>query len=134
MREWQQIEEITMAVRTMDVALSDVGTKQEISASCTLVNIARGHSLVTMSASSSARKISGTATILVHKPVMQVAIILPKKFFDHVIKLVTQAVSRPISIRIGVDQALAVSLEGDLRIDEEMVLKVTDCSITIPLK
>jgi len=37
-------------------------------------------------------------------------------------------------LSLTVDQDLAVSVAGDLRINEAMTLAITDCHLTIPLK
>ena len=41
---------------------------------------------------------------------------------------------RPVSISLSIAQKLAVSLEGDLRIDDVTEVDVNNLSVTIPLK
>ena len=134
MADWQQIQDISMAVRTMDIHLSGAGPDRVISASCNLVNIARGHSAVTIKTTADTKVMSGTVKILVNKPLMEVGLCLPHAVFDHILALGAQAASRPVVLKISINRALAVSLEGDLRIDEETMLEITDYSIALPLK
>ena len=134
MADWQRIQDISMAVRTMEIHLSGAGPDRVINASCNLVNIARGHSQVTVTTNADAKAVSGMVKILVNKPLMEVELSVPHTVFDHIVALAAQAASRPVVIKVSVDGALAVSLEGDLRIDEETTLGVTDYNIAIPLK
>ena len=41
---------------------------------------------------------------------------------------------RPIQMTMTIASQLAVSLEGDLRIDRETTVEITDLAITMPLK
>ena len=134
MNEWQQTHDINMTIQTMELRLSGFDLKQKLVASCNLVNIARGHSQVTMTPDSSLTKIKGTLIIRLDKRVMQVDIALPDQRFADVLSDLKQPPIRPLSMVLTVDEALAVSLEGDLQINEEMTLNLTDVNFTIPIR
>ena len=65
---------------------------------------------------------------------MQVDIALPDQRFADVLSHLKQPPIRPLSMVLTVDEALAVSLEGDLQINEEMTLNLTDVNFTIPIR
>jgi hypothetical protein len=59
---------------------------------------------------------------------------MPQTPFEEMTALARHSSSRPMVLVLGVDQDLAVSVEGDLQINEEMCLGVTSCKLTVPLK
>lgn len=134
MKNWQQIREISMSVQTLDLQMTGPEMKQAFHASCNLVNIARGRSQVIITPDAHTSRISGKVTILVNKPLMQVRLKMPQFRFDEIAAFARYSPTRPMVLVLGVDQDLAVSVEGDLQINEEMTLSVTDCALTIPLK
>ncbi|XDZ64908.1 hypothetical protein AB8880_08210 [Alphaproteobacteria bacterium LSUCC0684] len=134
MSDWQQIREISMSVQTMDLHMSGPDLRQTFHATCNLVNIARGRSQVVITPDAHISRVSGRVTILVSKPLMQVALKMPRPRFDEMTALARHSSARPMVMVLGVDQDLAVSVEGDLRINEETILGVTGFSLTIPFR
>jgi len=134
MKNWQQIREISMSIQTAELQMAGPHLKQTFHASCNLVNIARGRSQVIISPDPFISRVSGKVTILINKPLMQVALKMPQTPFEEMTALARHSSSRPMVLVLGVDQDLAVSVEGDLQINEEMCLGVTSCKLTVPLK
>lgn len=134
MNDWQQIREISMSVQTMEMQMAGPDLRQTFHATCNLVNIARGRAQVIITPDAHISGVAGKVTILVNKPLMQVALKMPRRRFDDMVTLARDSSARPMVMVLGVDQDLAVSVEGDLRINEEMTLGVTNIALTIPLK
>jgi hypothetical protein len=134
MSEWQQTRDISMAVQTLDLHMDGMELRPSFQASCNLINIARGRGQVTISPSDKAKVVSGSVDILINKPVMEVALVMPKSRFDDLLQLARSSSHRPLVLSLTVDQDLAVSVEGDLRINEAMTLGIIDCHLTLPLK
>jgi len=134
MSDWQQTRDISMAVQTLDFHMDGAELQPSIRASCNLINIARGRGQVTITPDKSAKVISGSVNILINKPVMEVTLVMPASRFDDVLRLARGSSQRPLVLSLTVDQDLAVSVAGDLRINEAMTLAITDCHLTIPLK
>jgi len=134
MSDWQQTRDISMAVQTLDFHMDGAELQPSFRASCNLINIARGRGQVTITPDKSAKVISGSVNILINKPVMEVTLVMPQSRFDNVLRLARGSSQRPLVLSLTVDQDLAVSVAGDLRINEAMTLAITDCHLTIPLK
>jgi len=134
MSDWQQTRDISMAVQTMDLHMDGAELQPSFHLSCNLINIARGCGQVTITRDKDAKVISGSVNILINKPVMEVTLVMPQSRFDDVLRLARGSSQRPLVLSLTVDQDLAVSVAGDLRINEAMTLAITDCHLTIPLK
>jgi hypothetical protein len=134
MSDWQQTRDISMAVQTLDLHMDGADLQPSFHASCNLINIARGRGQVTITPNKDAMVISGSVNILINKPVMEVTLVMPQSRFDDVLRLARGSSQRPLVLSLTVDQDLAVSVAGDLRINEAMTLGITDCHLTIPLK
>lgn len=134
MSEWQQTHDISMTIHTMELQLNGLKQEQKLVASCKLVNIARGQSMVTIVPDSKLTQIKGTVIIRMDKRVMQVDMAMPYQRFADILSHLKHAPIRPLGMVLSVDEALAVSLEGDLQINEEMTLNLTDASLTIPVR
>jgi len=59
---------------------------------------------------------------------------MPDQRFADMLSHLKHAPIRPLGMVLSVDEALAVSLEGDLQINEEMTLNLTNVSLTIPVR
>jgi len=59
---------------------------------------------------------------------------MPDQRFADMLSNLKHAPIRPLGMVLSVDEALAVSLEGDLQINEEMTLNLTNVSLTIPVR
>jgi len=134
MSEWQQTHDISMTIQAMEVQLSGLKQEQKLVAMCKLVNIARGQSVVTIIPDHQLAQIKGTVIIRMDKRVMQVDMAMPDQRFADMLSHLKHAPIRPLGMVLSVDEALAVSLEGDLQINEEMTLNLTNVSLTIPVR
>ena len=139
--EWQQTDQIVMSVQTAEIRQSGINEAPTLNLSCGLVNIARGQCLLEVEAK---KKQSGdfdngvtaigSLTIEIDRPVIRGMATIPKSLYDSLVTHLASAPPRPVSISLRIAQKLAVSLEGDLRIDDVTEVVVNNLSVTIPLK
>ena len=112
---WHQTNQIVMAVQTAELRQDSVDSAPELHLSCSLEGI-------------------GNLTIEVNRPVMRGRAALPSKLFEAISQRLATSPPRPISLTLNVDTQLAVSIEGDLRIDAETTIGIQDIAVTLPLK
>lgn len=142
MIDWQQTHEISMAIHTAEMRLSHVSMAETFFATCNLINIARGQSIVTivpvpddaMTNCPLAVSTIGQVNIKLNKRHMDINAVLPRVAFDRLIRHIRQASPRPAVLKVDINEALAVSVDGDLSIDKEMTLDITDITVTIPIR
>jgi hypothetical protein len=154
MIDWQQTHEISMAIQTAEMRLSHANMAETFFATCNLINIARGQSIVTIApmpddaitigasaktpaSSSNDSSISssiGQVNIKLNKRHMDINAVLPRVAFDRLIRHIRQASPRLAVLKVDINEALAVSVDGDLSIDREMTLDITDITVTIPIR
>lgn len=142
MKDWQQTHEISMAVQTAEIRLRHAEMRETLFATCNLINIARGQSIIMITpfaahevmSGEQADKPIGEVKIRLDKRQMEINAMLAQQAFDRLIRYIRHSSTRPAVIKVDIDEALAVSVDGDLRIDEEMTLNVVDVSITMPLR
>lgn len=141
--DWQQIDQIVMAVQTAELRQTSVRQKPTLNLSCNLVNIARGQCVVEITSSDSdadqSDAIGGTGAIgrvviEIDRPVMRATATLPAPLYELLVSRIASTPPRPIQLVMAIATKLAVSLEGDLRINAEMRIDITDLSATMPLK
>ena len=138
--EWQQTDQIVMSVQTAEIRQSGINEAPTLNLSCGLVNIARGQCFLKIEAKKQSADFDdgvesiGTLTIEIDRPVIQGTAAIPKSLYDSLVMRLASAPPRPVSISLSIEQKLAVSLEGDLRIDDVTEVVVNNLSVTIPLK
>ena len=138
--EWQQTNQIVMSVQTAELRQSGINEAPTLNLSCGLVNIARGQCFLKIEAKKQSGDFDngvssiGSLTIEIDRPVIQGTAKIPKSLFDSLVTRLASAPPRPVSISLSIAQKLAVSLEGDLRIDDVTEVDVNNLSVTIPLK
>ena len=139
--EWQQTDQIVMSVQTAELRQSGINEAPTLNLSCGLVNIARGQCLLKIEAKKkqsgdfdNVTTAIGSLTIEIDRPVIQGTATIPKSLYDSLVTRLASAPPRPVSISLRIAQKLAVSLEGDLRIDDVTEVVVNNLSVTIPLK
>ena len=138
--EWQQTNQIVMSVQTAELRQSGINEAPTLNLSCGLVNIARGQCFLKIEAKKQSADFDdgvesiGTLTIEIDRPVIQGTAAIPKSLYDSLVTRLANAPPRPASISVSIAQNLAVSLEGDLRIDDVTEVDVNNLSVTIPLK
>jgi len=132
---WHQTNQIVMAVQTAEIRQDGVESAPELHLSCSLVTIARGQCQLELQADESLSGDGiGTLTIEVNRPIMRGRASLPSELFDAISRRLATSPPRPISLTLDVDTELAVSIEGDLRIDAETTIGIQDIAVTLPLK
>ena len=138
--EWQQTDQIVMSVQTAEIRQSGINEAPTLNLSCGLVNIARGQCFLKIEAKKQSADFDdgvdsiGSLTIEIDRPVIQGTATIPKSLYDSLVTRLASAPPRPVSISLSIAQNLAVSLEGDLRIDDVTEVVINDLSVTIPLK
>ena len=133
--DWQQTDQIVMSVQTAELRQAGVSETPTLNLSCSLVNIARGQCMLEIGAGiPTAPDNIGKLVIEIDRPVMRGNAVIPQTLYDSVVSCLGSAPPRPISLSLAIATKLAVSLEGDLRIDDVTEVTVTDLSATLPLK
>ena len=133
--KWQQTDLIVMAVQTAELRQAGVREKPRLNLSCSLVNIARGQCMLEVSAGQvSDNSEVGELVIEIDRPVMQGVITIPQPLYDALLSCLYSAPPRPISLSLTIATRLAVSLEGDLRINDKTSVNVLDLAVNLPLK
>jgi len=133
--KWQQTDLIVMAVQTAELRQAGVREKPRLNLSCSLVNIARGQCMLEVSAGQvSDNSEVGELVIEIDRPVMQGVITIPQPLYDALLNCFYSASPRPISLSLTIATRLAVSLEGDLRINDKTSVNVLDLAVNLPLK
>lgn len=133
--DWHQTEQIVMAVQTAELRQAGVNNPPELHLSCNLVSIARGQCLLTLSANDTGAKTQiGSLVIEVDRPMMRGTARIPTTLFASICERVAATPPRPISLTLDLDTQLAVSIEGDLRIDAEKTVGIQDMAVSLPLK
>lgn len=131
---WHQTNQIVMAVQTAELRQDSVDSAPELHLSCSLVTIARGQCQLELEVDDNKSDGIGKLTIEVNRPVMRGRAALPSKLFEAISQRLATSPPRPISLTLNVDTQLAVSIEGDLRIDAETTIGIQDIAVTLPLK
>ena len=72
--------------------------------------------------------------IPIDRPVMKGVLHVAPDLFAKMSTDVMRSGSRPVNIVVTLAEALAVSIAGDLRIDEETSIKVADASFVFSMK
>lgn len=133
--KWQQTDLIVMAIQTAELRQAGVREKPRLNLSCSLVNIARGQCMLEVSAGQvSDNSEVGELVIEIDRPVMQGVITIPQPLYDALLNCLYSAPPRPISLSLTIATRLAVSLEGDLRINDKTSVNVLDLAVNLPLK
>ena len=133
--DWQQTDRVVMAVQTAEIRQASVDSRPTLNLSCSLVNIARGQCMLEINAGeTTAGADIGQLVIEIERPVIRGHATIPQLLYDAVLSRLANAPPRQISLSLSIASKLAVSLEGDLRIDDETTVKITDIGVTLPLK
>ena len=146
---WHQTDQINMSVQMADISLDGSSAALDGSSpalalkiNCNLKNIARGQCAVTIQPRTDAAENSGAAEtvadgqlhIFVDRPLMTAAVSVSAHYFDQLTRYMSKASSRPMELVLTLEDPLAVSLDGDLRIDSETMIAITGIAATIPVK
>ena len=137
--DWHQTEQIVMAVQTAELRQASVADAPELHLSCSLVSIARGQCQLTVSVADTGNNTDsglqiGSLLIEVSRPVMRGTVRIPNALFTSIRERLAATPPRPVSLTLQLDTQLAVSIEGDLRIDAEKTIGIRDMAVSLPLK
>ena len=143
MREWLPTASINMTVQSSELSLSGFDATPCLNVMCNLTSIARGRvalkvkpvSDATHTQDEGAKNIqpSGRLDIFVDRPIMDAEIILPMAAFERLCQSINLARARPVALTLDLSEKLSVSVEGDLKIADDITLNIYDLSWTLPL-
>lgn len=143
MREWLPTASINMTVQSSELSLSGFDTTPCLNVMCNLTSIARGRVALKVKPSSDANDAQndggedihpqGRLDIFVDRAVMDGEIILPLAAFDRLCRSINLTRTRPVALTLALSENLSVSVEGDLKIADDMTLNITDFNWTLPL-
>ena len=133
--DWQPTAQIGMSVQTAEVRQAGINETPTLKLSCSLVNIARGQCMLEFAAGTPESSTDiGRVVIEIDRPVMRGQATIPQALYDSMLACLASSPPRPISLSLTIATKLAVSLEGDLRIDDVTEITATDLAVTLPLK
>ena len=133
--DWQQTNQIVMSVQTAELRLAGVKQSATLNLSCSLMNIARGQCQLEINAGKENNKEHiGNLVIEIDRPVIRGKASIPRSLYNSIISCLGNIPPRPISLSLTIATNLAVSVEGDLRINDVTKVQITDLAVTLPLK
>jgi len=147
MREWLPTASINMTVQSSELSLSGFDATPCLNVMCNLTSIARGRVALKVKPASDATHTQndtqnesatniqprGQLDIFVDRPIMDAEIILPVDAFERLCRSINLARARPVALTLDLSENLSVSVEGDLKIADDITLNITDLSWTLPL-
>ena len=141
---WHQTDHINMSVQMADISLDGFAALRALKINCNLKNIARGQCAVTIRPdendagsrleNGSETRAGGQLQIFVDRPLMTAELTVTDRYFDRLTGYMNKASNRPMELVLTLEKALAVSIDGDLSIDSETIIIITDIAVTIPVK
>ena len=133
--DWQQTDKIVISVQTAELRQASINEAPTLNLSCSLVNIARGQCIIEIAAGTPTTSNEiGNLLIEIDRPVMRGHAVIPTQLYNSIVSCLSNAPPRPISMNLTIATKLAVSVEGDLRINEKTEVTVNDLSVILPLK
>jgi len=130
-----------MSVRSAELRMPGLGGGSLLALSCQLVSIARGNCLLEIfpksnngGKSDNGGNADNVLEILVDRPLMTASLGVTQDLFKNLNENIDRSGSRPINITLTLAEELAVSIAGDLRIDEKTSVTITDASFIFPLR
>ena len=134
-KDFYQTKSVHMAVQTAELNLLGYNLEQELSLSCSLMNISRGHCVIKVKPFDLKESNKwGELEISIDRPVMKAEVPLCMNRFSELCVLLNSEASRPVTVVMMLNAPLSVNLAGDLLINSAAKLKITDLSWIIPLK
>ena len=135
-KDFYQTKSVHMAVQTAELNLLGYSLDQELSLSCSLMNISRGNCIVKIRPLDlkEVHNNKGILDISIDRPVMKADINLNHSKFDELSRLMMKDANRPVTVIMLLDVPLSINFAGDLLIDTAAKLKILDLSWIIPLK
>ena len=136
---WHQTDQINMSVQMANISLDGFAALPTLKINCNLKNIARGQCAVTIrpvedSNGDDKKAASGQLHIFVDRPLMTAELSVSDSYFDRLTHYMNRGNNRPMELILTLATELAVSIDGDLRIDEETIITINNISVNIPVK
>ncbi len=131
---WEQTKEISMTVQSAEMRVPSLVGGRHLLLSCRLVNIARGSCRLEIHPKDDGEDRENILHIPIDRPVMQSTLYVAQDLFAKMCTDLMRSGSRPVHINVKLADELAVSIAGDLRIDEETSIKVADARFAFSLK
>lgn len=136
---WHQTDQINMSVQMANISLAGFAALPTLKINCNLKNIARGQCAVTIQPvedrhDDGAKAASGQLHIFVDRPLMTAEINVSNSYFERLTHYMNRGNNRPMELTLTLATELAVSIDGDLRIDEETIIAINNISVNIPVK
>ena len=123
-----------MSVQTAELNLIGFDSFEELQLSCSLRNIARGNcNLKIKNLPIGTRKSWGTLHISIDRPIMIGEIYLRVERLKELTELFKFSYPRPVTLIVLLSEKLFINTPGDLRLDSEKTLRITDISWNMPL-
>lgn len=132
--DYQPTKAIQMSAQTAELNILGFEFKEELNISCSLRNIARGNCNISIKPLSfSSLSTFGSLHISIDRPVMHGEIFLHEKNFNKLVNFFKFSFPRPVTIVIILEEDLFINTPGDLKLDNEKNLKITNVSWNLPL-
>ena len=131
---WEQTTQISMSVQSAEVRRPGLTQKHYLALVCKLVSIARGTCQIDIMMSDANETGENQLEIRVDRRVMTAKLWLEPDLFHKIIADFLRGNSRAVGITLTLDEALAVSVAGDLQINEETSIGIVDAGFVFPLR
>jgi hypothetical protein len=131
---WYQTNALQMFLQSAELRLIGIDARPELELSCGLITVARGSCVLRLHPVDLVRQGAiGTIDIPLDRPVMRGEVHLPRAGFDRITTLIGPSPPRPLAVVLALRESLEINLQGDLRIDRNLSLTVSDFSLNVPL-
>ena len=130
----ERINTIQISVQSAEVVLIGHEAEPEIVINATLMNVARGHMILRLG-NIAFDHVGGVGELKIEevRPVMQAKINLGHAQFDSLFRLLSAVPPRPASAVLMLRDALSVSSEGYLSLDDRRHFIIANISWNIPI-
>lgn len=133
-QEWHPTSALHMSVQSAELHLIGFKSLAELQLTCSLVNIARGHSVVNIRAlHGDSIAATGTVDIPVDRPIMRLNVELAAPAFVRLQDALKYVPPRPVTLIALLKEPLMVNTAGDLLISEPVTSAIIDLSWVLPL-
>tara|TARA_B100001057_G_C22829954_1_gene942986 strand:+ start:1143 stop:1553 length:411 start_codon:yes stop_codon:yes gene_type:complete len=132
--DYQPTRAIQMSAQTAELNIIGFDFKEELNISCSLRNIARGNCNLSIKPLTSSSLLTfGSLHISIDRPMMNGEIFLKEKNFIKLANFFKVSFPRPVTIVILLEEDLFINTPGDLKLEQEKNLKITNVSWNLPL-
>tara|TARA_B100000780_G_scaffold75506_1_gene50838 strand:- start:63 stop:473 length:411 start_codon:yes stop_codon:yes gene_type:complete len=133
--DWVQTLGIRISAQSVELQLIGQYGSPELVVSGSLMNIARGRCTLRIktTAVQSSQGI-GQLKIEALRPVMHADVTIPTAQLECILKTFQRSLPRPATAIIALQNALSVTVAGDLAIESDMSVTITDISWVMPLQ